>query len=759
MYKIIISILFISFFSVYAQPISKKEFKLEKKQNSLVSNYSKKLSANTKMFLKKLIDSEKNISNVAVAQLKKDYVLNTYDDITYISGLIKVSNPVCKSSLINYGVKINTEIGSILSVKIPLEAFTNIINEEAVEYIEIDEVLYPELDSARSVIKANLVQNGLENGLPDDLTGDGVIVGIIDSGFDYTHPAFLNEATDELRISRVWEQKNDGVPPAAYSYGSEYVGESAIFLREHDHSEASHGSHVASTAAGSGYETSGLYRGIASDAEIVLVSYYWPQQTKLSSTHSNILDGMKYIFDYANSQNKPAVINMSLGTHMGPHDGSTLFDIACDSILGPGRIFVKSAGNNGQNIIHFKYEFESNDTICHTFALKRFWSSYNLFDAWGTAGNDFCINVTLYNDTSDIVIDETGFVCASLDEPVEQYLYDEENNSCKIEFSPSFEEINGNPRINLKITNKTSYQTLLSIKSYDGTVQIWKDSYTDSSPFSNLDKEWATNGDNASTISEPGNGKTIITSGAFVSKDFYFNLENNKQFESQVLGDIASFSSLGPTGDGRVKPDICSPGSTIIAAVNSFDDGYTENGWYWSDVAAATGKWYYASMSGTSMSAPVTTGSIALMLQANPKLTPQNIKDAFKVTATRDNFTGSISTTASNIWGWGKMNLFEAVKYIYEISSASSNYQESKTRIYPNPNNGSFFLNINDIPKSNFNVSVFNSIGENLYSKNYMINEFNDIIPLMLNTLSNGVYYLKINSKDFQDIVPFVIEN
>jgi len=128
MYKIIISILFISFFSVYAQPISKKEFKLEKKQNSLVSNYSKKLSANTKMFLKKLIDSEKNISNVAVAQLKKDYVLNTYDDITYIYGLIKVSNPVCKSSLINYGVKINTEIGSILSVKIPLEAFTNIIN-------------------------------------------------------------------------------------------------------------------------------------------------------------------------------------------------------------------------------------------------------------------------------------------------------------------------------------------------------------------------------------------------------------------------------------------------------------------------------------------------------------------------------------------------------------------------------------------------------------------------------------------------------
>ncbi|HPI21273.1 MAG TPA: S8/S53 family peptidase, partial [Candidatus Kapabacteria bacterium] len=599
----------------------------------------------------------------------------------------------------------------------------------------------------------------LENGLPDDLTGEGVIVGIIDSGFDYTHPAFLNEATEELRISRVWEQKNEGIPPSDFSYGSEYVGESAILSRQHDQSEASHGSHVASTAAGIGYGTNGLYRGIAPDAEIVLVAYYWPEQTKLSSTHTNILDGLKYIFDYAKSQNKPAVINMSLGTHMGPHDGSTLFDIACDSILGPGRIFVKSAGNNGQNIIHFKYEFDSNDTICHTFATKRFWSSYNLLDAWGTAGNDFCINVTLYNDTSDIVIDETGFVCASLDEPVDLYLYDEANNSCKIEFSPSYEELNGNPRINLKITNKTSYQTLLSIKSYVGTVQIWKDSYTDSSPFSRLDKEWATDGDNSSTISEPGNGKTIITSGAFVSKDSYLNLENKMQFENQILGDIASFSSLGPTGDGRIKPDICSPGSTIIAAVNSFDDGFTENGWYWSDVAAATGgKWYYASMSGTSMSAPVTTGSIALMLQANPKLTPQNIKDIFKETATRDSYTGSIATTASNIWGWGKMNLFEAIKYIYHISSASSTYKESKTSVFPNPNNGNFYLNINEISKSNFDISVFNSIGENIYSKNYNINEINGIIPLNLNFLSNGVYYLKINSKDFQQIFSFVVE-
>ncbi len=758
MYKIIISLLFFSFFSVYAQPISKKQFKLEKKPNALVSNHSRKLSANTKMFLKKLIDSENN-SNVAAAKLKKDYVLNTYDDKTYISGLIKVSNLSCKSNLINFGVKINTETGNILSVKIPLEAFTNLINEETVDYIEIDEVLYPELDSARSVIKANLVQNGLENGLPDDLTGEGVIVGIIDSGFDYTHPAFFDSNNNTLRISRVWEQKNEGVPPSTYNYGSEYVGESDILSRQHDRSEASHGSHVASTAAGNGYGTNGLYRGIAPDAEIVLVSYYWPQQTKLSSTHSNILDGLKYIFDYAKSQNKPAVVNMSLGTHMGPHDGSTLFDIACDSILGPGRIFVKSAGNNGQHIIHFKYDFDSNDTLCHTFVEQRFWSSYNLLDAWGTAGNDFCINVTLYNDTSDIVIDETGFVCASLDKPFEEYLYDEENNTCKIEFSPSFEEINGNPRINLKITNMTSYQTLLSIKSYNGTVQIWKDSYTDSSPFSRLNKEWATDGDNNSTISEPGNGKTIITSGAFVSKDSYLNLENNMQFENQILGDIASFSSLGPTGDGRVKPDICSPGSTIIAAVNSFDDMYTENGWYWSDVAAAIGKWHYASMSGTSMSAPVTTGSIALMLQANPKLTPQNIKDVFKETAARDNFTGSITSTASNVWGWGKMNLFEAVKYIYSISSASSTFKENKTRIYPNPNNGSFYLNINDIPNSNYDVSVFNSIGENLYSMNYNINEFNDIIPLNLNTLSNGIYYLKIKSKDFQQILTFVVEN
>ncbi len=111
-------------------------------------------------------------------------------------------------------------------------------------------------------------------------------------------------------------------------------------------------------------------------------------------------------------------------------------------------------------------------------------------------------------------------------------------------------------------------------------------------------------GPGASTVGSPGCAKTVITVGATTKSD-----------------QVASFSSRGPTSDGRIKPDVCFPGANIVACrASGTSMGTPIDAWY-------------TSASGTSMATPHATGACALLLQAKPGLSPQQIKDTLMNTA------------------------------------------------------------------------------------------------------------------------------
>jgi subtilisin family serine protease len=111
-------------------------------------------------------------------------------------------------------------------------------------------------------------------------------------------------------------------------------------------------------------------------------------------------------------------------------------------------------------------------------------------------------------------------------------------------------------------------------------------------------------GPGASTVGSPGCAKTVITVGATTKSD-----------------QVASFSSRGPTSDGRTKPDVCFPGANIVACrASGTSMGTPIDAWY-------------TSASGTSMATPHATGACALLLQAKPGLSPQQIKDTLMNTA------------------------------------------------------------------------------------------------------------------------------
>jgi subtilisin family serine protease len=187
------------------------------------------------------------------------------------------------------------------------------------------------------------------------------------------------------------------------------------------------------------------------------------------------------------------------------------------------------------------------------------------------------------------------------------------------------------------------------------------------------------NGDSSSTIDEPGNARDVITVGSFNTKAVWPSLSGNQNYlASYPLGVLSSFSSQGPTRDGRTKPDICAPGAWISAALS--DDalwqGYLVNP-----------DGVHTMELGTSMAAPHVAGTAALLLSINPQLTAEELRSVLTQTAMHDGFTG---TAPGNRWGWGKLNVFDAVASIDQpepppVDPPSSEDQIPEITLQENP--------------------------------------------------------------------------
>ncbi|MCK5247271.1 S8 family serine peptidase, partial [Candidatus Bipolaricaulota bacterium] len=157
-------------------------------------------------------------------------------------------------------------------------------------------------------------------------------------------------------------------------------------------------------------------------------------------------------------------------------------------------------------------------------------------------------------------------------------------------------------------------------------------------------------GDSSSTIDEPGNARDVITVGSFNTKAVWPSMSGEQNFlSSYPLNNLSSFSSQGPTRDGRTKPEICAPGAWISAALSSdaLWQGYLVNP-----------DGVHTMELGTSMAAPHVSGAVALLLSINPQLTADDVRTLLTDAAIRDAYTGAVPNTR---WGWGKLDIAAAV--------------------------------------------------------------------------------------------------
>lgn len=645
------------------------------------------LSPRTQIYLRELEEHP--------AALPKNYVYRQVGGSVYVAAFLQVTKEFRSSSLQNIGVLPGTRAGSILTVSIPAKKVATVAGITGVLYLQLDEPVHPNLDVVRSLTRVDTVHDGL-GGLSQPYHGDGVIVGIIDAGFDYRHPSLFDSTGTRYRVKKVWEQTSTGTPPTGYGYGHEMTDSSTMWSKGYD-MFFSHGTHVAGIAAGSGFGSPNnrLYKGMADAADLVFVSITPPDTDWTSTGMTSIVDGMNYIYNYAALAGKPAIVNLSWGCTIGAHDGRSLFSQACDNLTGPGRIFAISAGNNGGNNVHLKKTFSATDTLLKSFvnfstalSVKQTW-----VDIWGDSAKNFCVQLLLYNGST--VADSTGYIC--LDNQLHSVQQIGSNyDTFFARVVTASQEMNGKPRIFIELKNQRPESVMIRVKAQDGTVNLWTGFVQNTTgyygSFAANGVAGAVNGDYAMTVGDMASTRSALAVGAYVSKTAYQNAngQNITVTFASANGGLASFSSRGPSADGRIKPDITAPGMVIASGINSYDPEYAGGAqssvvYNWND--PGNGRTYsYAMLMGTSMSSPVAAGIVALMLQANPTLTPQLVRDALAQTALQDSKTGAIPAGGNNNWGAGKINALAAVKRAMTITGIPETpMQNADFDIFPNP--------------------------------------------------------------------------
>lgn len=519
------------------------------------------------------------------------------------------------------------------------------------------------LDKARQDAKVDDVHNGVN--LPQALTGKGIVIGVVDAGIDYTHPAFRT-ANGELRIKRVWEQgattATQGRTPDK-GYGIEFTTAQEILAVRGDTKAGSHGTHVTAIAAGSRNSYSANYHGVAPDADIVIVAT--PTDDAEDADNQTVIDAIDYIFAYADEVGKPCVINLSIGSHRGPHDGTSLLDRHIDQVVGPGRIIVGAAGNYGAEKFHLQKTFsragESVQTLMGFQKAPSKTSTGGFVDIWGDADTDYTVTLMAYNTYSHSVTEEL-----TIDATVEgemEYAF-QRNVTGPLTVISELSPLNGKRHVSIKngITGlRTNYQCGIRIESKSaGRIDMWAD-------HSKLDlvtmgEEGFTAPTTEATITEiGGTAKRIISVGAYCTRDRYSALGSGETVPSgDKLGALCSFSGFGPTADERQKPEICTPGGIIISALSSNDESGTQKKAF--EFSDGTGNYCYGFMQGTSMSAPFMTGAVALCLEADSELTPEQLKDILA--------TSSVSTDNERCWGYGKLDALMTAQMVFEQSEA-----------------------------------------------------------------------------------------
>jgi subtilisin family serine protease len=472
------------------------------------------------------------------------------------------------------------------------------------------------------------------------LFGRGVIIGIIDTGIDYTHQAFLHN-DNTTRILSIWDQTiQDGPPPEGFTFGTEYNKESINLALRSENPRTivpttdtnGHGTSIASIITGKPNEEN-AFSGVVPESELVVVKLkeakpitkqiMFVPEDKLCYQETDIILGLRYMETYASTSSRPIVICIALGSSMGSHDGSSAVSGYVNYLARiPGIGLSVSAGNEGSSRRHY---FNSTTTA----------PFYNDFEL-RIGENDKLLSMEIW----PYALGRLSIDISSPNRESTQQVYPAISD-CRVFnfiFTPSvlwvnnfiFEEETGDQLILVRFQNALPGVWRIRIQSLDDSplsFHVWM-------PSGNLisNDTFFLNPNPDTTITSPGNGVSQMTVTAY------------NQFDESILLE----SSRGYTRNGLVAPDIASPGYQIPCALPGN---------------------LYGTLTGTGAAAAHAAGAMAMLMEWG--ITKGNYTLMSGYDANRLIIRGARRDDSlvypNNIWGYGKLDvnsLFERLTNI-----------------------------------------------------------------------------------------------
>ncbi|MDZ7361843.1 MAG: S8 family peptidase [candidate division KSB1 bacterium] len=521
-------------------------------------------------------------------------------------------------------IRVNQARGKVRTAFLPLSNLDKLSEEPAIHRIIPSRYMQPFMDVASAHVHVP------EFRTKTGLTGKGVIIGIVDSGIDPKHPAFKN------RILRIWDQTLPGPGVFDGDYGAEFTGPLITVSRD----VQGHGTHVAGIAAGA----DSTYSGVAPGAELLVV--------KSSFQEAHIADAVRYIFRVAGELGRPAVVNLSLGGHGDPHDGTDPLSQIIDAESGPGRIVCCAAGNEGNDNIHAQIAIPQGGNRTILFHVPPSAGEdavrFAALNGWYSGRDKFELAV---RSPSGFQTPYQGVISAGSSVQV----HDLPDGRVRIS-TPDVDPVNGDHNFLIEILPSPNFQQVVTpgtwrlrlrgVEVNNGQVDVWT---LDNSQ--QLDVVFIGRSvQDTMKIGSPGAAARAITVASYNTKTRWRDRNEKWQEMGMELNEISDFSSEGPLRNGIQKPDIAAPGAMIASALSA--DSTVSPAY-----VVAPG---YRVMAGTSMAAPFVTGLVALMLERDPHLDPETIKARLRENSKIPNQSANIFDSK---WGYGLIDVLGLIRY------------------------------------------------------------------------------------------------